>query len=100
MASGFGVAAISSWEVAMLAEKRRIHLDVGTLQWLLDATTLPAITMFDLTANVAARAVALPREVGRDPADRLIVATAIENGVPLVTKDKRIRDANIVQTIW
>ena len=36
----------------------------------------------------------------RDPSDQQIVATAIEHGMPLVTKDDRIRRANVVETIW
>ena len=84
----------------MLAEKRRIALDVGTLQWLRDATTLPGIELLNLDVEIAARAGSLPPDVGGDPADRLIVATAIERGASLVTKDKRIRWAGIVETIW
>ena len=100
MANGFGIAAISSWEVAMLAEKRRISLDAETLHWLREATVAAGVAIFDLTVDIAARSAALPRDVGRDPADRMIVATAIEYGLPLVTKDDRIRRANVVETIW
>jgi PIN domain nuclease of toxin-antitoxin system len=100
MAKGFGVAAISLWEVAMLAEKHRISLDAETLQWLREATVAADVAIFDLTVEIAARAVALPSQVGRDPVDRLIVATAIEYGAPLVTKDERIRRAKLVETIW
>jgi PIN domain nuclease of toxin-antitoxin system len=45
-----------------------------------------------LTPAIAATAVALPSSFPGDPADRLIYATAIENSVPLVTKDRRLRD--------
>ncbi len=100
MAGGFGVAAISFWEVAMLAEKRRIALDVGTLEWLHEATTLPGVELLALTVEIAVRAGSLPPDVGSDPADRLVVATAIEHGARLVTKDDRIQRANIVETIW
>ena len=100
MANGFGVAAISCWEVAMLAEKRRIALDVGTLEWLRQALTISGIKLLELTVEIAARAGSLPPDVGGDPADRLIVATAIEHGSVLVTKDDRIRRANVVETIW
>jgi len=100
MAGGFGVAMISCWEVAMLAEKRRIALDVGTLQWLREATTLAGVNLLELDVDIAARAGSLPPDVGGDPADRLIVATAIEHGASLVTKDDRIRRADVVDTIW
>ena len=100
MANGFGIAAISPWEVAMLAAKRRISLDAETLQWLREATVGVGVPIFDLTVEIASRAAGLGPEVGRDPADRLIVATAIEHECALVTKDERIRRSNLVQTIW
>ncbi len=84
----------------MLAEKRRIALDVGTLQWLREATTLAGVNLLELDVDIAARAGSLPPDVGGDPADRLIVATAIEHGASLVTKDDRIRRADVVDTIW
>jgi PIN domain nuclease of toxin-antitoxin system len=54
------------------------------------------------TPAIAATAVSLPASFPRDPADRLIFATAIEHGWPLVTKDERLRDAahGRVVAIW
>jgi PIN domain nuclease of toxin-antitoxin system len=100
MSNGFGIAAISCWEVAMLADKRRIELDIETLEWLRQAIAIPGTTLLALNIEIAARAGSLPPDVGGDPADRLIVATAIERGAALVTKDERIRWADIVPTIW
>jgi PIN domain nuclease of toxin-antitoxin system len=100
MADGFGVAAISAWEVAMLAEKGRIELDKDSLLWLRHATTLPRVQFLELTVEIAARAASYPREVGGDPADRLIIATTVEYGAQLVTKDGLIRRAGLVKTIW
>jgi PIN domain nuclease of toxin-antitoxin system len=100
MGGDVGVAAISCWEVALLAQKGRIALETATLEWLLDATEQRNVAVLTLTPRIAARAAALPDSVGRDPADRLIIATALEYGVPLVTKDGRITDANVVETIW
>ena len=100
MADGFGVAAISTWEVALLAEKRRIALDQDSLQWLRHATALPRIHLLELTVDIAARAASYPREIGGDPADRLIVATTVEHDAKLVTKDRRIRASGLVPTIW
>jgi len=65
-----------------------------------DAFAVRVNQLLPLTPDIAATAAMLPRDVGRDPADRLIVATAIEYGVPLVTKDDLIRRANVVETIW
>ena len=88
------------WEVATLAERGRIVLDEPAEAWLQSAIRLPQITVLEITPAIAARAGSLPRSVGGDPADRLIVATALQHGVPLVTKDGRIRDAQVLETIW
>ena len=53
MANGFGIAAISSWEVAMLAEKRRISLDAETLHWLREATGQPALVPGQVAGGTA-----------------------------------------------
>jgi PIN domain nuclease of toxin-antitoxin system len=56
-------------------------------------------TFLPLTIEVAATAATLPDPI-RDPVDRLIVATALHQGVPLVTKDHKIITADVVRTIW
>lgn len=94
-----GVAAISCWEVAFLAERRRIAIDVPALDWLHEVITLPRVALFPLTIDVAAAAAKL-RDPIRDPADRLIVATALQMRVPLVTADQKIIDSAAVTTIW
>jgi PIN domain nuclease of toxin-antitoxin system len=52
------------------------------------------------TPEIAALAVQLPSSFPKDPADRLIAATAMAEGAPLVTADERIRQAKVVQAIW
>ena len=99
-ADALGIPAITCWEIALLAARGRLLDRVDIRAWLDDAFAVPLNQLLPLTPSIAATSVLLPPQVGRDPADRLIVATAIEHGVPLVTKDGRIRDANIVETIW
>jgi len=88
------------WEVATLAERGRIVLDEPAEAWLQSAIRLPQITVLEITPAIAARAGSLPRSVGGDPADRLIVATAIHHQMPLVTTDGRIQRAAVLETIW
>jgi len=57
------------------------------------------VVLLPITLEIAITAGSLPDPI-RDPADRLIVATAMHQGVPLVTKDARIRESAVVQTIW
>jgi len=62
--------------------------------------TVARVIVRPITPEIAALAVQLPAGVPKDPADRLIAATAMSEGAPLVTADERIRQAKVVQTIW
>jgi len=62
--------------------------------------TAARVIVKPLVPEIVALAVRLPAGFPKDPADRLIAATAIVEGVPLVTADERIRQTKVVQTIW
>jgi PIN domain nuclease of toxin-antitoxin system len=94
------VSAISVWEVAMLVAKRRIQLDRPIELWVDVALALPGIQLAPLTPAIAVRSTKLPGVFHPDPADRFIVATALENAVPIITPDDRIRSYPHVQTSW
>jgi PIN domain nuclease of toxin-antitoxin system len=94
------VSAISVWEVAMLVAKRRIQLDRPVEQWVDIALALPGIQLAPLEPAIAVRSSKLPGEFHPDPADRIIVATALENAVPIITPDDRIRSYPHVQSAW
>jgi PIN domain nuclease of toxin-antitoxin system len=94
------VCAISVWEVAMLVAKRRIQLDRPVEQWVDIALALPGIQLAPLEPAIAVRSTKLPGEFHPDPADRIIVATALENAVAIITPDDRIRSYPHVQTAW
>jgi len=94
------VSAISVWEVAMLVAKRRIQLDRPVEQWVDIALALPGIQLAPLDPAIAVRSTKLPGEFHPDPADRIIVATALENAVPIITPDERIRSYPHVQSAW
>ncbi|HEU4738324.1 MAG TPA: type II toxin-antitoxin system VapC family toxin [Solirubrobacterales bacterium] len=82
------VAAVSWYELAWLAERQRIVIDVPIRAWL---ESLGAqLRTVGITPAIADSAVGLPNSFPRDPTDRLIYATAIELGVKLVTKDEAI----------
>jgi len=99
-ADGALVSAISVWEVAMLVAKRRIQLDRPVERWVDIALALPGIQLAPLEPAIAVRSTKLPGEFHPDPADRIIVATALENSVPILTPDERIRSYPHVQTVW
>ncbi len=94
------VSAISVWEVAMLVAKRRIQLDRPVEQWLDVALALPSLQLAALDPAVAVRSTRLPGEFHPDPADRIIVATALEYDAAIVTPDDRLRTYPHVQSVW
>lgn len=89
-ADELAVADISWFELAWLAGHERIVLTIPIASWLGQLAT--QVRTIALTPAIASTAVRLPSSFPGDAADRLIYATAIENGWPLVTKDKRLRD--------
>lgn len=94
------VSAISVWEVAMLVAKRRIQLDRPVELWVDVALALPGVLLAPLEPVIAVRSTKLPGEFHPDPADRIIVATALEHAAPILTPDDRIRSYPHVQSVW
>jgi len=80
------VSAVSSWEVAYLAKRSKIILPLPVDAWLHAALDESGITSVPLTAKMASSAANLT-DIHRDPADRFIIATAIETGAMLLTLD-------------
>lgn len=98
-ATAIGVCAISVWEVAMLVQHGRLDFDRPVLTWVRQALALPRVTMLELTVERAVTAATLDTLHG-DPADRMIVATAMSLRAPIVTKDRAIRRCDGVRTVW
>lgn len=94
-----GVSAISCWELAMLVAKARLQLDRDPLLWIKQALALPKITLLPLNPEVAVLSASL-EELSGDPADRIIVASALVHDAPLVTKDGGLRKFKKIETIW
>jgi PIN domain nuclease of toxin-antitoxin system len=93
------VPAISCWEVAMLVAKERLELDRDVLVWIRQALAQPKIELAPLVPEIAVRSAALDRFQG-DPADRLIVATALHHRAVVASKDERIRECEQVDVVW
>lgn len=84
------LSSVSAWEVAMLAGSGRIELDVSAEIWIKRFLDHPGIAGVELSHRAAARSYPLDNFDQRDPGDRLLIATAIELGCPLVTYDAPI----------
>jgi PIN domain nuclease of toxin-antitoxin system len=88
-ADELAVASITWFELAWLAQHERIILAIPIRSWLEELAD--QVRTVGTTPAIAATAVSLPGSFPGDPADRLIYATAIEQGWSLITKDERLR---------
>ena len=94
------ISSISVWEVALLIAKKRLILTLELNDWIAKSEMLPFFKFIPVDNSVAIKSVNLPQPLHRDPADRIIIATAISLGAPIVTKDEKILNYPHVQTIW
>lgn len=93
------VSDISLWEVATLYSLGRIQLVLPLREWLEKAVAPPLVRRQGISPAVAAELASLPDSFHRDPADRILIATAKVLGATLLTQDRRIVDANLVATM-
>lgn len=94
------VSAISAWEIAMLVERERLLLSIDVESWLKKVGEINAIRFQPVTNKIALESVRLPGEFHKDPADRMIVATARTMGLALVTADEKIQAYPHVNSVW
>lgn len=88
--AGVHLSPISAWEAAQLLRKRRLTMAIPALTWFSRLLGLPGFHAVELSAAVLVAAVELPGDPPADPADRILIATAREHGLPLVTRDRQI----------
>ena len=90
---------ISLWEVATLHSLGRIRLAVPLREWLDKAAAPPLVQRHGISPAIAAEVAALPDSFHRDPADRILVATARVLGATLLTQDRRIIGTALAETM-
>ena len=84
----------------MLVSRGRITLSVDVTAWLAVVEEIDCLKFIPVNNEIAVAAVHLPGDFHKDPADRLIVATARKLGAPVVTADEKIRVYPHIRTIW
>ena len=97
---GIQVSAISCWEISLLARKGRLVLTLEVADWIAKTEALPFVHFVPVDNHIALRSNSLPGDLHDDPADRLIVATALTLGATLITKDARLIAYPHVETLW
>ncbi len=94
------LSSISAWEIAWLVSRGRLNLAADIGRWLAAFEEIPEFRFIPVDNEIGIEAVNLPGEFHKDPADRIIVATARKFGAPIVTADDKIRGYRHVRTIW
>jgi PIN domain nuclease of toxin-antitoxin system len=99
-ANRLALADISLWEAAKLVELGKLELSVPLAEFFHLAVT-PELTVLPITPAIAQRVASLEAAgFHKDPADQLIVATALVHGLRLISDDSRIRQWGQVPMIW
>ncbi len=98
-ASPFLVSDISLWEIATLHGLGRIRLTIPLRDWLEKAVAPPLVRRVGISPAISAELANLPDSFHRDPADRILVATARTLDATLLTQDRRIIGAGLVKTL-
>ncbi len=95
---GLAISDITLLELAVLASKGRVRLQVSLESFLQEVEA--RFVVLPISGRACVRAFGLPANYPKDPADRVIGATALVEGLPLVTADREIRRSKAVRTIW
>jgi PIN domain nuclease of toxin-antitoxin system len=95
---GLAISDITLLELATLASKGRIQLDISLESFLQEVEA--RFVVLPISGRACARAIWLPAAYPKDPADRIIGATALVEGLSLLTADREIRRSKALQTIW
>jgi PIN domain nuclease of toxin-antitoxin system len=95
---GLAISDMSLLEVGTLASRGRLHLRISLESFLQELES--RFVVLPISARACARAMGFPATFPKDPADRLIVATALVEGISLITADRKIRRSKLVPTIW
>ncbi len=98
--SNVRVSSISVWETAMLVTRGRLNFEIDFPSWLNTAIAVPGVKFQSVDNTVAYQAVNLPGTFHADPADRMIVATALGLDATLISGDQKIQDYSYVRVVW
>jgi len=95
---GLAISDITLLEIAQIENKHRIKLNASLETFLSEVEA--RFVVLPMTGRVCVQAMGLPAGYPKDPADRIIGATALVEGIPLVTADDDIHRSKALRTIW
>jgi PIN domain nuclease of toxin-antitoxin system len=82
------VSPITAWEVGLLVSRNRLSLVARPERWFQRLLAIPGLRLADLSPDILIASSFLPGTPPRDPADRIILATARDLGATLITRDR------------
>jgi PIN domain nuclease of toxin-antitoxin system len=88
--AGIYVSAVTAWEVATLVSKGRYRLFVSPQVWFARLLALAGVRLATLTPEILIDSAFLPGTPPKDPADRMIVATARQHGLTVISRDRKL----------
>jgi PIN domain nuclease of toxin-antitoxin system len=97
---GILLCEISLWETAMLVKKGRISLDTSYQEFIRLVLLSKNYQLQGITPEIAELSTQLSETINNDPADRIIAATSLVMGIPLITADRNLNQADSLTTIW
>ncbi len=83
-----GVSPITAWEVSLLVSKHRLAVSLSTKTWFDRLVGIEGVRLLALSPDILITANELPGNLHRDPADRILAATARTAGYRLMTRDR------------
>jgi PIN domain nuclease of toxin-antitoxin system len=86
------VSPITAWEMGLLVSRGRMNIQMSPDRWFSQLIEAPGLRLADLSPSVLIASSFLPGEQLRDPADRILAATAREFGYRIVTRDRPLLD--------
>ena len=95
---GLAISDFTLYELVIAFRKKRVDIHISLESFLFEVEQ--RFVLLPITRDVCVQTLALPPDYPKDPADRIIGATAIARGLKLVTADRAIRDSGVVPTIW
>lgn len=96
---GLYVSAISFFEIGVKVNKKLLQLPLEPKEWFENVLRLHHLTELPITSSIALLSTQLP-EIHRDPADRMIIATAMQHNLTIITPDKHIHAYPSVKCLW
>jgi PIN domain nuclease of toxin-antitoxin system len=95
---GLAISDISLFELARIFNRERTRLAISVESALAEIER--RFVVLPISGRISLRALSLPAAYPKDPADRIIGATALVEGIPLITADQEIRNSRALTTIW